>query len=231
MPVDIADEVKAQPPVAKDLQRAHRHRRPEVAAADADVDDVGEVAGLGACTHLFGKGEQCIEHAMHLGIEGCGGTPWCAQRRVQHGTALGRVGNVAAQHRIAPRLEPALTREFVQEAQAREVDAVLGQIGEDLGRLERERSKALRVARKGLAQVEAAAMGFEVTLQCHPGLRAVAARPGRWLGRGHPAAHLRKSSIRRSSLAASAAKARMPSASFSVAMASSLRAQRKAVSS
>ena len=62
-------------------------------------------------------------------------------------------------------------------------------------------------------------MGVEVALQRHPGRGAVAAR------------HRRASSIRRSSLAASTAKARMPSASFSVAIASSFSAQRKAFSS
>ena len=120
---------------------------------------------------------------------------------------------VAAQHGVAPRFELALGGQVEQEALRRHVDQVLRQIGEDLGRLDAEGLEAPRVARKRLAQIELAAMRLVVAGQRRPGFGAVAAR----------CVHFRLSMIL-SSLAASAAKARMPSASFSVAIASSFSA-------
>src|SRR5437868_10672807 len=101
--------------------------------------------------------------------------------------------------------------------QRRDVDAVLRQVGEDIGRFDTERVESARVAGKGLAQVEVASMRFEVAAQCRPGFRLIAA------GSVHRFVH-QSVWIIASSLAASAAKARMPSASLSVAIASSLSA-------
>ena len=84
-------------------------------------------------------------------------------------------------------------------------------------RLLAEAREAPRVPLEGRAQVEAAAGGVVMRMQALPGGGAVAA--GAWIGKAHAAA-----CISCSSLAASAAKARMPSASFSVAMASALSA-------
>ena len=101
------------------------------------------------------------------------------------------------------------------------VDEVLRQVGKDARRLQAQVLEAPSVAREGLAQVEVASVRLVVALQRGPGFGAVGA---------HQPAPFCSASIMRSSLAASAAKARMPSASFSVAIASSLSAQRKLVS-
>ena len=141
----------------------------------------------------------------------------CAQRRVQHGPALGGVDGLAGEHGVALRFQAALARQVEQEVLRRGVDQVLGQVGEDLGRLQAEGIESPGVAREGLAQVQAAAVGLVVPLQGRPGGGAVAA------------VH-RCASMSWSSFTASAAKARMPSDSFSVAIASSFRAQRKPAS-
>ena len=154
-----------------------------------------------------------VEHAVHV-VAVRPGPARRAQGGVQHGAALGGVDGLAAQHRVAPRFQAALARQVEQEAQRGRVDEVLRQVGKDLGRLDAKRGEAPGVAREGLAQVEVAAVGFEVALQRGPGVGAVAT------GCVHGVNPL----IMRSSLAASAAKARMPSASFSVPIASSFSA-------
>ncbi len=118
---------------------------------------------------------------------------------------------------------PQVARQLQQQGFRARVDAVLGQIGEDVGRFLAETAEALRIGRKRLTHIEGAAGGLVVRLQCGPGGGAVAAHAG---GNGHRhGGHPRHAaSTICSSLAASAAKARMPSASFSVAMASALSA-------
>ena len=205
------------------VERLHHHARAEVGAADADIDDVGEAApGADAAittditrhfTHAVGVGQHCIEHRLHLGAEEAA-AGWRAQRGVQHGAAFGAVDRCAAEHRVALRFEAAFARQVDEEPQRRGVDPVLRQVGKNLWHLHRERRKAAGIAREGFAQVEVPAMSFKVATQCGPGRGLVAAQV---------VTHFRPS-IKRSSLAASAANPRMPSASFSVAIASWLSA-------
>mmetsp|Transcript_53784 Transcript_53784/g.126936 ORF Transcript_53784/g.126936 Transcript_53784/m.126936 type:complete len:559 (+) Transcript_53784:879-2555(+) len=174
MAVDIGDEMQLQVTPPKSLQRLHDHRRPEVAAADADMDDVRDRAAL-ATAHALGKGQHRVQRGLHLGVERRAAAGRCAQSRVQHRAALGVVDRVAAQQRITPRLQPAVGGQFQQQGQRRRVDAVLGQVGEDLGRLEGQRVKAARIALEGVADVEATAARGKVGLQLGPDRRQIAA--------------------------------------------------------
>ena len=218
----VADEVKAQAAMCEGVERGHHHLRPEVAAADADVDDVAETA---VAAHLLGVREHGIEHAVHFSAV----QPRAARRaqcRVQHGAALAGVDRRAREHGITLCFEVALLRQVDQEAARRAVDEILREVGKDLGRLQAEVGEALRVACERLAQVELAAMRLEVAAQCRPGGCLVAARVhsvGRRAAR-HALGHERAALMSTSSLPASAAKARMPSASLSLAMASSFSA-------
>ncbi len=118
-------------------------------------------------------GQHAVEHLVHLVAEG----PLPArraQRGVQHRPAFGDVDRLAGEHGIAPGLQAAFARQLEQQAQREHVDAVLGQVGEHLGRLDAEAGKAAGVAREGLAQVEIAAMGLD---------SAPAGPPTRWSGR------------------------------------------------
>ncbi len=143
-----------------------------------------------------------------------------AQQPMHDGALLGMVDGSAREHGVAIGLQPRFTRQLQQQGFGLGVDQVLRQVGEDVGRLLAEALEAARVGREGAAQVEAAACPLEMRLQLRPGGRAVAAGAG---GKDVAAAHA-AACISCSSLAASAAKARMPSASFSVAMASALSA-------
>jgi hypothetical protein len=66
--VDVRDEVHREARIGERRQRRDRHLRPEVAAADADVDDVAErprrVAG--ARPHRLGEGEHRLAPGVHL---------------------------------------------------------------------------------------------------------------------------------------------------------------------
>ncbi len=64
MPVHVGDEVKTLGGRDKFIQRQHRHLRPEVGAADADVHHVGD-GGVG--THLLGLGQHGLAGGLHLG--------------------------------------------------------------------------------------------------------------------------------------------------------------------
>ena len=119
MPIDIAHEVQRDVAVAIGVERRHHHLRAQIAAADADVDDMADAAGR-RIAHTLGIGQHGIQHAVHL-IAELALPARCAQRRVQHGAAFRGIDGLAGKHRIAARFEAALTRQLEQELQARAV--------------------------------------------------------------------------------------------------------------
>jgi hypothetical protein len=67
--IHVGDEVHARATgAATGAQRLHHHARPQVGAADADVDDVGDGA---VGTHRFGKIEQIGLRNGHLMMQQC----------------------------------------------------------------------------------------------------------------------------------------------------------------
>ena len=111
--VDVGDEMHARPAVAIGRERRRRHRRAEVGAADADIDDVGEAVG-GDAADLAGadlrrrsarnRSSVCM-HLRHdvLAVDADVGVRRRAQRDVQDGAVLGDVDRLAGEHRIAQR--------------------------------------------------------------------------------------------------------------------------------
>ena len=71
MPSTLETKRNVQAAVAIELQRFIGHDRPEVRAADADIDDVADrLAGVAlprAAADLIGEGGHFIEHGMDLG--------------------------------------------------------------------------------------------------------------------------------------------------------------------
>ena len=61
-----------------------------------------------------------------------------AQRDVEHGAILGDVDVLAAEHRVAPRRDPRSAASREQQLDRLGGDPVLGEVGMDAGRLERE---------------------------------------------------------------------------------------------
>ena len=110
--VDVGDEVQLEPRMGERRERRDRHLRPEVAAADADVDDVAQRprAALGPRPHRLGEGEHRLARGMHLVGERCRARRR-AQGGVQHRPAFGDVDRLAREHRVAPGLDAAFARQ------------------------------------------------------------------------------------------------------------------------
>ena len=158
------------------VERAHRHLRAEVAAADADVDDVASDAARPSARSRTVSAKASIASSTAWTSSLNGALPARrAQRGVQHRAAFGVVDRRAGEHRVAVRLDAAFARQVGEEAQRRRVDEVLRQVGEDLGRLERHRVEAARIAGERLAQVEVAAVRLVVAARARPRPAAVAA--------------------------------------------------------
>ena len=232
MPIDVRDKVKALARIHPILQPLHHHLGPQVRAANADVHNVGNLA-IGA--HLLGQ----RQHGVQGVVRGGQGVPLRlgpglhhrvlaqlpaiarhAQQPVHGGAPLGGVDRLARQHGIAPRLPAAVVRQGLQQGFGLGGAKVFRQIGVHVRRLLAVLGQALRVAGKRLGQIEVRHVVLVMGRQGRPGGGGAATHA--------PAPAWRSKS---SSLRVSTAKARMPSASFSVAMASSFRAKRKLASS
>ena len=106
-------------------QRLVRHHRPEIGAADADVDDVANpLAGVAlprAAADAVGEVGHLVEHGVHLrhdvlAVDDDRRALRRAQRHVQHGPILGDVDLLAAEHGVDPRPQAALVRQLQRAA-------------------------------------------------------------------------------------------------------------------
>jgi hypothetical protein len=138
---------------------------------------------------------------------------------------------LARKHGVAVCGQAALPGQVQQQLCGGRVQQVFRQVAENIRCLLAELRKALRIRSKRLAQIECTSMRVVCGLQAGPGGCAVATHAGHriFLVRFWRALHAASSSF--SSLIASTQNARMPSASFSVAIASSFKAKRKPASS
>ena len=123
-------------------QRARRHRRAEVGAADADVDDVGhrlaERAAHAALAHVGGEGE----HLGALGLDcrarrrrrrrGPAAPERSRKRGVQRRAPFRRIDELAAEHRVALGLDLGRLGEREQQRERLGVDPLLGEIVEEV---------------------------------------------------------------------------------------------------
>ena len=160
--VDVADEAAHQPGLAEGLGGEVRHGRPQVAAADADVDDGGDALPGGAqplaAAHLLRERRHAIEHCVHIGhhvvtIHHHAGTGRRAQRGVQHGALLGGVDQLAGEHRIATLGNARGGRHGQQRCQHRIVDQVLGVVDAQVAGGEQVAIGAARVVGEQRAQM------------------------------------------------------------------------------
>ena len=131
--------------VAVMLQRLVGHHRPEVRAADADVDDVADpLAGVAlplAAADLVGEARHLVEHGVDLGHDVLAVDQdrlafRGAQGDVQHGAILGDVDLLAAEHRVDPVAQARLLGQLQQEVERLVGDAVLGVVEEEARGLE-----------------------------------------------------------------------------------------------
>ena len=184
--VDVGDEPEGEVAVAVEAQRLVRHRRAEVGAADADVDDVADalpgVARPRAAPHRRREGGHAVEHRVHLGddvlaVDDDRRRARRAQRHVQHRTLLGDVDLLAAEHGVDARAQPRLLGEREQQPQGLVGDAVLRVV-----EVEPRGGRGQALAAPGIAREEAAqvhvADGGVVRLQRLPRRAARERRDG-----------------------------------------------------
>ena len=118
---------KREVAIAVVAQRFVGHDRSQIAAADADVDDVADgLAGKPepfAGAKLVGELGHMVEHLMHrvarFGHFGRrqGLPAGRAQRGVQHGALLGDVDGVSAEHGVDALAQSAILRQRHEQAQ------------------------------------------------------------------------------------------------------------------
>ena len=216
-PSTLETKCKSHARVREGVERRHHHLRPEVGAADADVDDVGDAAG-GRARTLLGVGQHARRARRARSV---------AERRRRRGGARSAVCSTARpsvvligsprEHRVALRLErriraPGRAASCSVAASSRFFDRSANTSGAS-------QAEARRSGRGSRANASRRS-------KSRPCACVVAVQRGPGGGRGRSAVVMRAQapSISCSSLTASAAKARMPSASFSVAIASSFSA-------
>ena len=158
--VDVGHEAGGDLRVAVRPQRPVGHRRTEVGAADADVDD-GADAPPGrsrprAVADLLGEGAGAVEHGVDLGhdvatVDLDDGVRRGSQRDVQHGSALGDVDRLTGEHRITTCRHPGRLGHGEQRGHHGVVDALLGVVDSQITDVQHVALGAARVRRQELA--------------------------------------------------------------------------------
>ena len=115
-PSTLATKRTVRSRIAERPQRAIGHFRPEIGAADADIDDVADslaaVSGPGAGPHLARERGHPVEDGVDLGhdilaVDENLLAAFGAQRHMQDGAVLADVDLLAREHRVAPRRDAA----------------------------------------------------------------------------------------------------------------------------
>ena len=162
--VDVRDEAEGQVAPAVVPKRPVGHDRPEVRAADADVDDVRDrlarVAAPVARADSLGERRHAVEHLVHIRddvapVDDQRPVARHAQGDVQHRAVLGHVDVLACEHGVAPRGYAGLGGELHQEVERFARDAILRVVEVDAGRLGRQAGASPGVGGEELAQVGA----------------------------------------------------------------------------
>ena len=138
--VDVGNEPERHGPVAVMLECLVGHHRPEVGAADADVDDVANafagVALPGAAAHPVGEVRHLVEDGVDLGhhvfaIDDDRCPFRGAQGHVQDGAVLRDVDLFTPEHGVDPRSQAGFLCQLQEELEGFVGDAILRVIEED----------------------------------------------------------------------------------------------------
>ena len=122
--IDVRDESKRHAAVAVIFERLIRHHRPEVGAADADIDDVADafaaVAFPLAASDALSEVGHLVEHGVDLrhdvhAIDDYGRAFWGAKGDMQDGAIFRRVDFLAPKHRLDLGAQSGLFGEFDEQ--------------------------------------------------------------------------------------------------------------------
>jgi hypothetical protein len=132
-------------------QRLAHHDRPEIRAADADVDHradgLARVAGPGAAAHGLAEDAHVVQGRAHLGhhvlaAHQNGARRKVAQGHVQHRPALGQVDRLAREHLVAHGFHARGARQLAQQRHGLAGDAVLRVVEQQIPEAQREALEA-----------------------------------------------------------------------------------------
>ncbi len=139
------------------LERSDRHRGSEIAAADADVDDIGEAlaAAAGPLALVHVADESCAlppdrQHVRMQGFEvGCqpraGRAP---QQRVQRSAPLALIDDCAIEHRVNARTQPCVVGRRRERRHRIGVDSLAAEIEQQAFQFAREPLEPRRIGRE-----------------------------------------------------------------------------------
>ena len=164
--------------------------------------------------------QRCLDRSrQHIG---CSALQRMPQQPMHHCTVFCGVDGFALEHAIALRQHPGLLCQHQKLRFNARIPMVLGQVCKDARRFLAEMNRTLCIGCKSITQIKTRKR-FRQRLQVLPCDCLVTPHHG-------PLQAFCAANIKPSNLMASTQKARMPSANFSVAMASSFKAKRKAAS-
>ena len=162
--IDVGDESKRHGAVAVILERLICHHRPEVGAADADIDNVADafaaVAFPFAASDAVGKIGHLVEHSVDLrhdvlAIDDNGRVFRRTERHMQDGAIFRHVDFLASKHRVDPSAQPGLFGELDEQLERLVVDAIFRVIQVDAGGLRGHPLAAPRIIGEQSSQVQA----------------------------------------------------------------------------
>ncbi len=139
------------------------HHRPQIGAADADVDDIADrLAGVPlpvAAADAVAEVGHLVEHGMHLrhhihAVHHDGLRLRGAQGSVQDGALLGDVDLVAPKHGVDARPQTGFLGQLEKQFESVVSDAVLGVVEVDADSLGLQALAALGVVGEKLAEVQ-----------------------------------------------------------------------------
>jgi hypothetical protein len=163
--VDVGDEAKRHGALAVMLQGFIGHHRPQVGAADADVNNVSNplarVPFPLAAPHPLGKIRHLIENGMDLrhyvlAIDDDGCSSRCAQRHVQHRPVFRDVDFFASKHGIDAFAQSGLVGELQKQLQRFIGDTVLRVIQIEPRSFVSHALAACEIIRKKLSEMQLA---------------------------------------------------------------------------
>ncbi len=151
--IDVGDELAPGRTGRVVVQGQHRHGRPQVGAANADIDDELEgllrAADYRAFTNLLREVQHSLALLHHDALDvltADSRSRRLAERNVEDGASFGRIDLVAPPHGLDTLAQPQSIRGLSQLREHDLVDTLSGVVHEHPNRLARKSLKASRIA-------------------------------------------------------------------------------------
>ena len=161
--VHVGDEMHPQARIAIRLQCLTDHLRPQIGAADPDVDHVadalvGEATPL-APTDLVGELAHVLQHRVHLrhhvlSFDEDRPVAAIAQRDVQHGPFLGVIDDLAVEGPFDPGRYLRLTGQLDQQAERFVGNAMFGKIHQQIAEPPGKPGETIRIGGEHVTQMQ-----------------------------------------------------------------------------